>query len=182
VIGGRGAMVALVGLAGLLLVLAVVSGWQGTNRLTDRSDETAAAEEAARSFVEAYGTFDFRDPDSYRERLLTLATGSVREAVAASQVDPVALGQQRTMTTRVVAVEVTALSDDEATASVTAEQLRRGADPASGRLLEERVLQRVACRLVREGDRWLVAEFRLLSEEPQRPEAQNEERRRVALG
>ena len=172
-IGGRGAMVALAGLAGLLLVMAVVSGWQGTSRLTGRGDDARAVEETAQVFVEAYGTFDFRDPGSYRERLLTLTTGTVRAAVAASQVDPVALGQQRTMTTRVVAVEVTALSDDEATASVTAEQLRRGADPASGRLLEERVLQRVACRLVREGDRWLVAEFRLLSEEPQRPEAQN---------
>lgn len=172
-IGGRGAMVALAGLAGLLLVLAVVSGWQGTTRLTDRSDETAAVEEAARSFVEAYGTFDFRDPNSYRQRLLALATGSVRAAVVASEVDPVALGQQRTMTTRVVAVEVTALSEDGATASVTAEQLRRATDPASGRLTEERMVQRVACRLEKEGGRWLVAEFRLLSEEPTEPGAQS---------
>jgi len=165
-IGGRGAMLALASLAGLLLVLAVVSGWQGTTRLTDRSDETAAVEEAARSFVEAYGTFDFRDPDSYRERLLALTTGSVREAVAASQVDPVALGRQRTMTTRVVSVEISALSEDGATVSVTAEQLRRGTDPAPGRLTEERVEQRVACRLGKEAGHWLVAEFRLLSEEP----------------
>ncbi len=171
-IGGRGAMLALAGLAGLLLVLAVVSGWQGTTRLTDRSDETAAVKEAARSFVEAYGTFDFRDPGSYRERLLTLTTGTVREAVAASEVDPVALGQQRTMTARVVAVEVTALSEDGATASVTAEQLRRSTEPTSGRLTEERVVQRVACRLAREGERWLVAEFRLLSEEAIEPGAQ----------
>lgn len=170
-IGGRGAMVALAGLAGLLLVLAIVSGWQGTSRLTDRSDETAAVEDAARSFVEAYGTFDFRDPDAYHQRLLTLAAGTVREAVAASQVDPVALGQQRTMTTWVVSVEVTALSEDGATASVTAEQLRRSTDSASGGLTEVRVEQRVACRLVREGDRWLVAEFRLLSEEPIEPGA-----------
>ena len=172
-ISGRGAMLALAGLAGLLLVLAVVSGWQGTTRLTDRSDETAAVEEAARSFVEAYGTFDFRDPDSYRERLLALTTRTVRDAVVASEVDPVALGQQRTMTTTVVSVEVTALSEDGATASVTAEQLRRGTNAASGRLTEERVVQRVACRLVREGDRWLVAEFRLLSEEPIEPGAQS---------
>jgi hypothetical protein len=172
VIGGRGAMLALAGLAGLLLVLAIVSGWQGTSRLTDRSDDTAAVEDAAWSFVEAYGTFDFRDPDSYRERLLTLTTRTVREAVAASQVDPVALGQQRTMTTRVVSVEVTALSEDGATASVTAEQLRRSTDSASGGLTEERVEQRVASRLVREGDHWLVTEFRLLSEEPIEPGAQ----------
>ncbi len=172
-IGGRGAMVALVGLAGLLLVMAVVSGWQGTARLTDRGGDSKAVEEAARAFVEAYGTFDFRDPGGYRDRLLALTTGFVREAVQASEVDSVALGQQRTMTARVVAVEVSALSEDEATVSVTAEQLRRGVDPASGRLLEERVLQRVACRLVLEGGRWLVAEFRLLSEEPHRTGTQN---------
>jgi hypothetical protein len=173
VIGGRGPMVALAGLAGLLLVMAVVSGWQGTSRLTNRGGDTKAVEEAARAFVEAYGTFDFRDPDSYRQRLLGLTTGPVREAVQASQVDPVALGQQRTMTARVMAVQVSALSDDEATVSVTAEQLRRGVDPASGRLLEERVLQRVACRVALQGGRWLVAGFRVLSEEPQGPGNRN---------
>lgn len=164
--GGRGAVLVLVGFAGLLLVMAVVSGWQGTARLTSRGDATEAVEEAARSFVEAYGTFDFRDPASYRDQLLALTTASVREAVAASQVDPVALGQQRTISTRVTAVQVSALSESEATASVTAEQLRRSVEVASGRLLEERVRQRVACRLVLEGGRWLVAEFRLISEEP----------------
>src|SRR3972149_6825672 len=71
-IGGGGAMLALAGLAGLLLVVAVVSGWQGTSRLTGRGDDARAVEETAQAFVEAYGTFDFRDPDSYRERLLTL--------------------------------------------------------------------------------------------------------------
>jgi len=164
--GGRGAMVALAGLAGLLLVMAVVSGWQGTTRLTGRGDDTAAVETAARAFVEAYGTFYFRDPESYRQQLLTLTTGSLHDAVAASQVDPVAASQQRTIATRVVSDQVSALSDDQATVSVTAEQLRRSVDPTSGRLLEERVLQRVACRLALEGGRWLVAEFRLLSEEP----------------
>lgn len=166
-IGERGAMVALAGLAGLLLVLAIISGWQGTTRLTSRGDDTKAVEEAARAFVEAYGTFDFRDPESYRQQLIILTTDPVRDAVASSQVDPVALGQQRTITTRVVAVQVSALSNDEATVSVTAEQLRRSVDPSSGRLLEERVLQQVACRLALEDGRWLVAEFRLLSEEPQ---------------
>lgn len=175
--GGRGAMLVVVGLAGILLVVAVVSGWQGTNRLTGRGNESGEVEEAARSFVEAYGTFDFRDPDAYRKRLLALTTGSVRAAVMSSQVDPVALGQQRTMTTRVVAVQVTALSEDEATASVTAEQLRRDVDPAFGRLTEERVLQRVACRLVREPGGWRVAEFRLLSEDPQRSGTENQEGR-----
>lgn len=171
--GGRGALLALVGLAGLLLVLAVLSGWQGTSRLTSRGDATSAVEQAAASFVESYGTFDFRDPSSYKQRLLTLTTDSVREAVAASQVDPAAMGQQRTITTRVTAVQVSALSESEAAASVAAQQLRRSVEAASGRLVEERVQQRVACRLVREGGRWLVAEFRLVSEEPVNEGSQN---------
>jgi len=171
--GGRGAMVAVVGLAGLLLVMALVSGWQGTTRLTSRGDDTAAVEEAAGGFVEAYGTFDFRDQESYRQRLLPVTTGPLREAINSSQVDPVAVGQQRTTTTRVVAVQVTSLSQDQATASVTAEQVSRSVDPASGGLVEEEVVQQVACRLVREGGQWLVAEFRLLSEEGQVPGAQD---------
>jgi hypothetical protein len=160
-------MVALVGLAGLLLVMAVVSGWQGTSRLTSRGDDTRAVEEAATAFVEAYGTFDFRDPGSYQQQLLALTTGTVHEAVLAADVDPAALGQQRTMTARVVSVDVTALSDDQATASVTSEQLRRAVDPASRALADERVVQIADCRLFREAGRWLVAEFHFRSEEPQ---------------
>jgi hypothetical protein len=166
-IGGRGAMVALVGMAGLLLVLAVVSGWRGASRLTSRSDDTQAVERAATAFVEAYGTFDFRDPESYQERLLGLTTGPVRSALLESDVDPAALGQQRTMTANVVSVEVTALSDDEATATVTSEQTRRVVDPASGALTDERVVQIADCLLVNEAGRWLVSEFHFRSEEPQ---------------
>ena len=170
--GQRGAMFVVAGFAGLLLIMAVFSGWQGASRLTNREDETKAVEEAARGFVEAYGTFDFRDLESYRQRLLSLTSGSVRDAVAGSQVDPVAAGQKRTTMTNVTSVSVTAISNDAAAASVTAVQLRRSVDLASGTLIEERVVQRVACRLVREGDRWLVSEFRLLSEEPVSPTPQ----------
>lgn len=166
-IGGRGPMVALVGMAGLLLVLAIVSGWRGASRLTSRSDDTRAVEEAATAFVEAYGTFDFRDPESYQERLLGLTTGSVRSAVLETDIDPAAVGQQRTTTASVTSVEVTALSDAEATASVTSEQTRRTVDPASGALADERVVQLADCRLVKEAGRWLVAEFHFRSQQPQ---------------
>jgi hypothetical protein len=167
--GSRAAMLVIAGMAGLLLITAAFSGWQGTKRLTSQRGDTAAAEEAARSFVEAYGTFDFREPEVYRQRLLALTTGAVREATLASGVDPVAIGQRRTLSTRVQAVSVSALSSDAASASVTAEQLRKSVDSETGKLMEERVLQRIACRLVRHGDGWLVAEFRLNSEEPAGP-------------
>jgi hypothetical protein len=162
-------MFVIAGFAGLLLTIAIFSGWQGTTRLTSRGDDTKAVEAAARAFVEAYGTFDFREPDAYRRRLLAVTGGAVREATLASGVDPVAVGQRRTITARVVAVSVSALSEDAAAASVTAEQVRKGVDVETGRLIEERVRQRVACRLAREGDRWLVVEFRLVSEEPLNP-------------
>ena len=105
-----------------------MSGWQGASRLTSRSDDTKAVEVAATAFVEAYGTFDFRDPASYQRRLLPLTSGQVREAVLTAGIDPAALAQQQTMTARVLAVVVTAQSDAGATASVTAEQTatRRG--------------------------------------------------------
>jgi hypothetical protein len=160
-------MIAMVGMAGLLLIIAIVSGWRGTNRLTSRSDDTEAVEQAATAFVEAYGTFDFRDPESYQERLLTMTTGPVRSAVLESDVDSAVLGQQRTTTAKVTSVEITALSDEEATTSVTSEQARRVVDPASGTLLEERVVQLADCRLVKEAGRWLIAEFHFRSEEPQ---------------
>jgi hypothetical protein len=168
-IGGRGAMFVLGGLAGLLVVMAVMSGWQGTTRLTRQQDDTNAVEESCRSFVEAYGTFDFRDPASYRNRLMNLTTGTLKTAVASSQIDPLALGQLRTITTEAVDVRVTALSEGNATVSAKAEQLRRRMDPTSGQLVEEEVIQHVACRVALVGGAWLVAEFRLQSEEPARP-------------
>jgi hypothetical protein len=169
VIGGRGAMFVLGGLAGLLVVMAVMSGWQGTTRLTRQRDDTAAAEDSCRSFVEAYGTFDFRDAGSYRNRLMALTTGALKAAVASSQIDSLALGQLRTITTEVMDVQITALSEDNATASATAKQLRRSMDPNSGQLVEEEVIQHVACRVALVGGSWLVTEFRLQSEEPARP-------------
>lgn len=74
--GGRGVMVILGGLAATLLVIAIVSGWQGANRLRGQGEGMNEVEEAARLFVEAYGTFDFREPAVYRERLLSLSTGA----------------------------------------------------------------------------------------------------------
>lgn len=164
--GGRGVMLILGGLAATLLVIAIVSGWQGANRLRGQGEGMDEVEEAARLFVEAYGTFDFREPTAYRERLLILSTGDVHAAVGGSQVDPTALGQQQTMTTGTVSIHVTAYSDSEATVAATTEQTRRAVDATTGQLREQRLRQHVTCRLIRIQGRWLVAEFRLRSEEP----------------
>ena len=159
----RGVMVVVGGLAGLLLVISLFSGWQGASRLRGQGEDMSAVEEAAREFVESYGTFDFREPAAYRNRLMELSTGAVYEAVSTSQVDPASVGQQQTIATDSVSVDVTALSDAAATASATVEQTRRAIDPATGRLIEQRVQQHVACRLVLVNGRWLVSEFRLTS-------------------
>ena len=91
----------------------------------------------------------------------------MRSAVLEADIDPAAVGQQRTTSASASSVEVTALSDDEATASVTSEQTRRTVDAASGALTDERVVQLADCRLVKEAGRWLVAEFHFRSEQPQ---------------
>jgi hypothetical protein len=158
-------IVVLGGLAALLLITAIASGWRTAGQLTRGRDAHRAAEAAAAAFVEAYGTFDFREEPAYRQRLLTLTAGPLYQAIAASQADPVAIGQQRVMQTQVLSTQLNALSVDAANVLVTAEQLRHLVSPLAA-FLEERSLQRVACRLVREDGRWLVVEFRLLSEEP----------------
>lgn len=164
--GGRVVMLLLGGLAATLLAIAIVSGWQGANRLRGQDQGKSEVKEAARLFVEAYGTFDFREPAAYRERLLAMSTGDVHAAIAASQVDPTALGQQQTMETGAVTVQVTAYSDTEATVSATTEQTRRAIDATTGQLREQLIRQHVNIRLVSVEGRWLVAEFRLRSDEP----------------
>jgi hypothetical protein len=166
VIAGRGAAYALLGLAALLIAIAVSSGWSGASRLAEREDDRAAVEAAATAFVSAYGSFDFRAPDDYTTRLSALTSGELRDAIAGAAVDPTALAQQRTSTALVESVSVTALSDTAATATVRSRQERAWLDPASERAVQEQVIQHVSCRLVREGERWLVAELLLLGEQP----------------
>lgn len=161
-IGGRAVGVMLGGFAAVLLALAVASGWQGGTRLTGRSDVAEEAENAARAFAEAYGTFDARATDSYRERLVALTTGPLREAVVQMEADPAAVAQARTLTTRVVAVQIGSLTRNRATADVLVEQRRQAVDPATGGSWDDGVRGRLTCRLVRETGRWLVAEVRLV--------------------
>jgi len=159
---------ALLGGGALLLVLAVVSGWSGAQRIGARSDETRAVAAAAEAFVEAYGTFNHRDPGAYRDRLAAVTGGALREAVARAAIDPDAARLRRAITTHVESVSVTALSAADATATVTAVQTRRWSDPALGTTQQQVVRQRVTCRLVREDGRWLVVELHVQSEEPVR--------------
>ena len=164
-IGGRGAAYALLGLAALLIAIAVSSSWSGASRLVEREDDRASVEAAAAAFVTAYGRFDFRDPDGYLAHLAELTDGELRDAIAGAAVDPNALAQQRTNAAVVESVSVTALAHAAATATVRSRQERTWLDPASGRAVQEQVIQHVSCRLVREGERWLVAELLLLGEE-----------------
>jgi len=168
VTGGRAAGYALLGCGALLLVLAVVSGWSGAQRIGSREHDTRAVGAAATAFVTAYGSFDHRDPDAYTTRLVALTAGPLRDALARAAVDPDAGRLQRGIATDVESVSVTALSATAATASVTAVQSRRWSDPALGTAQQHVIRQRVTCRLVQEGGRWLVLELRVQSEEPVR--------------
>ena len=166
--GGRAAGYALLGCGGLLLVLAVLSGWSGAQRIGNREHDTRAVAAAAAAFVTAYGSFDHRDPDAYTTRLVALTAGPLREAVARAAVEPDAARLQRGIATEVESVAVTALSGTAATASVTAVQERRWHDPALRTSQQQVIRQRVTCRLVQEDGRWLVVKLRVQSEEPVR--------------
>ena len=165
-IPGRGPAYALLGLAGLLVAIAVSSGWRGATRLVGREGDRAAVEAAAAAFVRAYGGFDFRDPEGYTARLVELTAGELRTAIAEAAVDSSAVAQQRASSAHIESVSVTALSDIAATATVRATHERSRLDQASGALVQERVTQHVSLRLVREDGRWLVAELLVLGEQP----------------
>lgn len=171
-IRGRAPGLVAGGCALLLLALAVTSGWQGAARLAGRGDATGVVRDVARAFAAAYGTFDARSPAAYRQRLLPLTTGRLRAALAQLDVDPAAAGQARTLTTRVLGVQVTSLTGDRATVDVTVDQRRRSVDPATGGAWEDQVRGRLTCRLVRSGGRWLVEEVRLAPVEPAAPPVQ----------
>ena len=166
-IAGRGAAIAVLGLAGLLLTIAATSAWNGATRLGDRADERDAVELAAAGFVVAYGTFDYRELESYTTRLIALTAGDLRRATAAAEIDPDAGTQQRSISSAVESVTVTALADGVAVVVVEVTQLRRWIDATTRHLVEQNVRQRVSCRLVREDGRWLVSELLLLSQQPE---------------
>ncbi len=166
VIRGRGAAYALLAIAAVLLAIAAASGWSGASGLAARRDDRAAVEAAARSFVAAYGNFDFRDAGAYAARLADLSTGDLQHAVAKAAVDPAAIAAERTSSSRVESVTVTALSGGNAAATVRSTQDREWRDPASGALVHQQVTQDVSLGLVRTDGRWLVADFQLLGQQP----------------
>ena len=73
--GGRGSGLVLLGLSGLLLVVALRSAWSGSSRLADPGDRGRSAGEVARQFVLAAGDFDYREGTGYHSRLLGLTDG-----------------------------------------------------------------------------------------------------------
>ncbi len=165
-IAGRGAAYALLGLAALLMVLVVSSGWSGVSRLAGRDEERAAdPASAASAFVRAYGNFDYRRAERYTADVAELTTGPLRDALRGAAVDQAALAEQRTSTAVVESAVLDARSGQAAVVTVRSRQERSWLDPANGRRATEAVLQLVSCRLVHEDGRWLVAELVLIGEE-----------------
>lgn len=156
------------GLAGVLLIVAVVSSCRGVLRIAAANDDGASIAAAAAAFVATVGTYQPEDVDSYVARLAPLTTGNLRDAIATAALDPAARGLQRAADTRIEAVSVTSRSASVATAAVTAVQSRRWMDAHAG-TRSEQVRQRTRCRLVRVDGRWFVTAIELLSEEPARP-------------
>lgn len=156
----------MVGMVVLLLAFAATSVCQGAARLLARSGTKERAARTAAAFVAAYGTFDAAHPTGQQQRLATLTTGSLRDALATAPPDPAAMAQQLTSVTRVTAVAVTALAGNTATVRVTADQRRNGVDALTGLPRVAAVWQEVVVRLVREDGEWRVTEMQLLKEAP----------------
>jgi hypothetical protein len=144
--------------------MAFLAGWRSVSELGKSSMERQTVEDAAKVFVESYGTTGFTDDAAYRGRLLSVSGGSLGQAVAASSPDPAAQGQERRTHTRVISVELIALTSNNASVLVTAKQTREFVSPSAG-IQQESMLQKVGCKLAREDARWLVVEYRLLAEE-----------------
>jgi len=156
------------GLAGVLLIVAVVSSCRGVSRIAAGNDDRASVAAAAAAFVATVGTYRPEDVDSYVARLAPLTTGDLRNAIATAALDPSVRGMRRVAGTRIESVSVTSRSASVATAAVTAVQSRRWTDAHAGPQSEQ-VRQRTNCQLVRVDGRWFVTAIELLSEEPAGP-------------
>lgn len=156
------------GLAGVLLIVAVVSSCRGVSRIAAGNDDSASIAAGAATFVATVGTYRPEDVDSYVARLAPLTAGDLRDAIASAALDPAARGMRRAADTRIEAVSVTSRSASVATVAVTAVQSRRWMDAHAGQRSEQ-VRQRTSCRLARVDGRWFVTAIELLSEEPARP-------------
>ncbi|MGD0115538.1 MAG: hypothetical protein ABSC13_05980 [Dehalococcoidia bacterium] len=124
------------------------------------------AEAVARTLVEVWGTYDYRDQESRYERVLPLLASERRAQWPAFQVDQSAVAWQIIGNTTVTAARVDSESDDRAVVIVTAEDYSRYVPYESSRVVEKWILQQVEVSLVLEDGHWLVTEWRALSEQP----------------
>ncbi len=162
--GGRGSGLVLLGLSGLLLVVALRSAWSGSSRLADPGDRGRSAGEVARQFVLAAGDFDYREGTGYHSRLLGLTTGPLHEALRAARIDPEAIASERQMQAQVSSAVVTERGPSRAIVRVAARVERRWRTGGVER--SEHLRQEFECRLLRQGGLWLVSEIRLLGQVP----------------
>jgi len=163
---GRAARAGLLGMVWALLAMAAIGCGRQATEQTDGDDgtpvvDTSEVEAVARAFVEVSGTFDYRDQESQYEQVLPLLADKMP-----FQENSTAVSTQRIETSRATATRVDAISDDDAIITVTADHFRSFLPYQPSEMVEERVLQQVDCRLVREEGRWLVSRSMILSEEP----------------
>jgi hypothetical protein len=154
-------------LLGAASLLALITGGCGhTKQSTGEGEDTTEVETAARTLVEVWGTFDYRDQESRYERLLPLLASETRAQWADFQIDPSAVSWQITGNTHVTAAQVDSVSEDNAVVVVSAEDSSHFIPYQSSRVVEKRVLQQVRVWLVLEDGHWLVTQWQVVSEEP----------------
>ena len=161
----RGTVV--LGVAGIaVLTLNLVSAHQIVRPWFQSATQIQMAAQVAGEFVEAYGSFNYRDPAAYRERLLGLTEGPLRDAFRSGGADPAAIGQQQTQQTNLLHTRVSTIDDRRATVTVKAKQTI----VMAGKAVHHR-LREFTCTLAQtasdEGTQsgpWRVVTFRLVAE------------------
>jgi hypothetical protein len=160
----------------VLLALAAVScaSWKNQPQSTPTQSAVSAtatqesldeAEAAAKTFVEAWETFDYRDQEGRFNRVLPLLTAERRSQYTAFHENAYARLAELTGTTSVTASRVTDVSGDNVTVAVTTSRFRHFIAHLPGpELIEQSSVEHAECHLIFEDGRWLVAKWQIESE------------------
>jgi hypothetical protein len=134
---------------------------------TSNSVDTEEIEAAARTFVEAWETFDYRDQEARLNRVLPLLTADKRSQYTAFHENGYARLDELTGTTSVTASKVTDVSENDVSVAVTTKRFRHFIAHLPGpesELIEQSSIEQMECYLVLEDGQWLVERWQIVSE------------------
>jgi len=134
---------------------------------TSKGVDTKEVEAAARTFVEAWETFDYRDQEGRFNRVLPLLTADKRSQYTAFHENGYARLDELTGTTSVTASQATDVSENDVSVAVTTKRFRHFIAHLPGpksELIEQSSVEQVECHLIFEDGQWLVEKWQIVSE------------------